>query len=350
MEKSLVILKSENFQIEELIDLAKDAKEFAALARSSNTNKAYTSDWQDFSYWCKSKGLNSLPAAPQTVSMYLISRARGEWLNHKNKIQKPLKVACLRRRLTAINQAHQLAHYSFDMRHPQIQEVWKGIRNKIGTAQTCKDPILLEDLQKMINAIVRNEKINNSLLGLRDRAILLIGFVGAFRRSELVSLTMNDIKFIKEGLIVTLRKSKTDQDGQGRKIAIPYGSNILTCPVRTLQEWLEVSRIGEGPLFRYINRHGQLAEKALSAHAIAKIIKRNDYIKNNIEQAKANNTTPLDYSGHSLRAGFATTAAMAGVPERIIMKQTGHKRSETIRRYIRMGNIWTENAATKIGL
>jgi integrase len=329
--------------------LAKDAKEMAKFARSANTNKAYTSDWLDFSFWCESKGLSALPALPQTIGVYLISRVRSEWVDYKGKLQKPLKAASLRRRLTAISQAHLLANHPIDLKHPDIREVWKGIRNKMGTAQTGKDPILLEDLQQMIKAISLNEEKKNPLLGIRDRAILLIGFAGAFRRSEIVSLTIEDIKFVREGLIANLRKTKTDQEGKGRLVAIPYGSNILTCPVRTLQEWLEASKIEKGPLFRYVNRHGQLTEKALSSHSIAKIIKRNAHIKNNIDLANANKNRVLDYSGHSLRAGFATQAAMAGLPEYMIAKQTGHK-SNVIKKYIRIGNMWTENAATKIGL
>ncbi len=321
----------------------------ARWAKIANTNKAYACDWQDFSFWCESKGLSALPALPQTIGIYLMSRVREEWINYKGEFQKPLKVASLRRRLTAICQAHLLANYPIDLKHPDIREVWKGIRNKMGTAQSCKDPILLDDLQKMVKAINLNEKTNNPLLGIRDRAILLLGFAGAFRRSEIVALTTEDIQFVREGLIVNLRKTKTDQEGEGRLVAIPYGSNILTCPVRTIQEWLEASKIEKGPLFRYVNRHGQLAEKALSSHAIAKIIKRNEHIKNNINTAKANRNKQPDYSGHSLRAGFATQAAMAGVPEYIITKQTGHK-SNVIKRYIRIGNMWTENAATKIGL
>ncbi|WP_193354128.1 site-specific integrase [Candidatus Protochlamydia amoebophila] len=175
---------------------------------------------------------------------------------------------------------------------------------------------------------------------MRDKALLLLGFVGAFRRSELVSLTINDIKFVREGLQITLRKSKTDQEGKGRVIAIPYGSNILTCPVRALNDWLNCSKISEGPLFRPINRHGQIMDKALTSKSVALIIKRNKHL----EKQKHS------FSGHSLRAGFATTAAISGVPEHLMMKQTGHKSSDTIRRYIRLGNMWTENTVTKIGL
>lgn len=340
MENQLTVVEFEKFQIGELLDLVKESHEFEKFARAENTRKAYASDWKDFFYWCQSRNLNPLPASPQTVRVYLTSRAKQEWVNYKGKTHPPLKVASLRRRLTAISQAHQLARQPFNKSHPDIQEVWKGIRNKLGTAQTHKEPILIEDLRKMMGALSNQEKKNKWLLEIRDKAILLLGFAGAFRRSELVSLSILDVNFLREGLIVSLRKSKTDQEGIGREIAIPYGSNILTCPVRALQDWLQASQINEGAIFRSINRHGQIRAKALTSHSVALIIKRNAHLADRKDL----------FSGHSLRAGFATTAAIAGVPEHVIMKQTGHKRSDTIKRYIRLGNRWTENAATKVGL
>lgn len=340
MEYELITVEATSYEVAEMQDLASQARDYAKLARSGNTNRAYASDWNDFAYWCASKRLNSMPAMPHTVAVYLADRAGNEWIDQKGKRQTPLKVASLQRRLTAISQAHCLAKIPFDRRHPDILQVWKGIRNKNGTAQVCKDPILLEDLREMISAVPIEKAGRPHLLGLRDRALLLIGFVGAFRRSELVSLHHADVKFSRDGIVVNLRKSKTDQEGRGREIAIPYGSNPLTCPVRTLQDWLTASKIEEGPLFRAINRHGQIKSSPLTSHAIALIIKRNDHIGDRKDS----------FSGHSLRAGFATTAAIAGVPEHVIMKQTGHKKTDTIKRYIRLGNMWKENAATKIGL
>lgn len=190
----------------------------------------------------------------------------------------------------------------------------------------------------MISSLQENEF--SDLRGLRDRALLLMGFAGAFRRSELVALTTSDIKVTKEGVLSTIRKSKTDQESAGREIAIPYGSNPLTCPVRTLKDWLEASGIDNGAIFRPINKHGHIKNKALTAHSVALIIKRNKHI---IERKN-------DFSGHSLRAGFATTAAIAGVPEHMIMRQTVHKKSDTIKKYIRLASMWKDNAATKVGL
>jgi integrase len=178
-------------------------------------------------------------------------------------------------------------------------------------------------------------------LGLRDRALLLIGFSGAFRRSELVALDVSDVAFNREGLVVTIRRSKTDQESAGRKIGIPYGSNPATCPIRSLQDWLERSGIHEGPLFRPINRHGRMASVRLSGGAVAEIVKRY------VEAVGLDATT---FAGHSLRSGLATSAAMAGASERAIMAQTGHRSVNTVRRYIRDGSLFRENAVAVVGL
>jgi integrase len=187
----------------------------------------------------------------------------------------------------------------------------------------------------MVNALPEN------LLGKRDRAFLLLGFAGAFRRSELVSLDVADVETNREGIVVTLKRSKTDQEGQGRRVGIPYGSNAVTCPVRALNEWLEASAITAGALFRSVNRHGQLRSERLSDKAVALVVKRS---------AEAAGLDASQYAGHSLRSGLATSAAQAGVSERAIMAQTGHKSLNMVRRYIREGSLFRENAAAKIGL
>jgi integrase len=180
------------------------------------------------------------------------------------------------------------------------------------------------------------ETLQESLIGARDRALLLVGFAGAFRRSELVALDVRDVAFTTEGLMITLRRSKTDQEGQGRSVGLPYGSRLETCPVRSLRAWLALSEITSGPLFRPINRHGTMAEGRLSDRAVALVVKRT---------AKAAGLDPAKYAGHSLRAGLATSAAAAGVSERAIMNQTGHKSAATVRKYIREGSLFRENAA-----
>ncbi len=181
----------------------------------------------------------------------------------------------------------------------------------------------------------------DTLRGRRDRALLLVGFAGAFRRSELVSLDVGDVAFNTDGLVVQLRRSKTDQEGQGRKVGLPFGSNPLTCPVRALRDWFSQGNITLGPIFRSIDRHGNLKPMRLTDQSVALIVKRS---------AK---TAGLDwerYAGHSLRAGLATAAAMADVSERSIMEQTGHKSLPVVRRYIRDGSLFRRNAATAVGL
>jgi integrase len=187
----------------------------------------------------------------------------------------------------------------------------------------------------MINAT------DDGLIGLRDRALILLGFAGAFRRSELVGLDFEDCAFGKDGLTVTLRRSKTDQSGEGRKIGIPYGSNPETCPVRTLQFWMAESTIAGGSLFRSINRHGRIQSARLSGGDVARIVKKL------IERAGLD---PSKFAGHSLRAGHATSAAIAGASERSIMAQTGHRSVQMVRRYIRDGSLFRENSAGKLGL
>ena len=184
-------------------------------------------------------------------------------------------------------------------------------------------------------------RTDDGLIGLRDRALILLGFAGAFRRSELVSLTLEDCAFGKDGLTVTLRRSKTDQSGEGRKIGIPYGSNPETCPVRSLQSWLELGAIGGGPVFCSINRHGKIQAGRLSGGDVARIVKKL------VERAGLD---PSKFAGHSLRAGHATSAAIAGASERSIMNQTGHRSVQMVRRYIRDGSLFRENSAGELGL
>ena len=340
IENSLITIESDQQLTTELAELAKLTLDYAKKAKSKNTHKAYRNDWKDFEFWCKQKNLQAMPAAPHTVAAYLADRATNSWIDSNNYEWKPLKVSTIIRRLTAISQAHIMAKAAFDRKHPVIKETLKGIQNTLGMFQTRKEPILIEELRKMIECLPIVKDGKPYLQGIRNRALLLIGFAGAFRRSEIVALNVNDLKWQKEGILITIRRSKTDQAGKGREVAIPYGSNPITCPVRALREWLSVAGISEGPIFRSINRHGQIGTNHLSDHSVALIIKSNPLLSG---WAK-------DFSGHSLRAGFTTTAAKAGAPEHMIMRQTGHKKSDTIKKYIRIGTIWQENAAYKIGL
>lgn len=323
-----------------LIYVSKLANDYAKNSRSKNTVKSYGSDWRDFDLWCQTKGLIAMPADPRSVACYLADRAAQSFIDPKGNKQPPLKTSTLARRLSAISQAHQIAGVDFNRKHSIIQETWKGIKNTHGMAHKGKEPILIEDLRRMIESIQTANGDKERLIGFRDKALLLLGFAGAFRRSELVNLDIDDLKLVRDGYVATLRRSKTDQEGEGREIAIPYGANPETCPVRTLLDWLNISGLKSGPLFRSINRHGHLGSQALTSHAVALIVKRNSHIKERSSE----------FSGHSLRAGFATVAAMAGVQEYAIMKQTGHKRSDTLKKYIRSRDLWKDNPASKIGL
>jgi len=213
--------------------------------------------------------------------------------------------------------------------------VWAGIRRAKGTAQAGKAPALTADVRAMVATLP------DTLLGVRDRALLLLGFAGAFRRSELVGLDVADLEAGRAGLVVALRRSKTDQEGAGRKLGVPYGAHPATCPVRAVQEWLDATGLTAGPLFRSVNRHEQLQPGRLSDKAVALVVKRT---------AAAAGLDPARYAGHSLRAGLATAAAMAGASERSIMAQTGHRSERMVRKYIRDGQLFRDNAAATVGL
>lgn len=316
------LITTKTFEIAEAELMAEQIKDYMSKAKSKSTRKAYQSDWKDFDQWCASKRLISLPAMPATVAAYLIDRA------------KSLKIASLERRLVSIRQAHAILGYPFDKNDLCISDTFKGIRKTHGMAQTRKTPIVIEDLRAMVL------QLGDGLQGKRDRALLLLGFTGAFRRSELVSLLIEDMNFKREGIEVLLRKSKTDQEGKGETVPIPYGSNPETCPVRSIQEWIEASGNKSGFLFRGINKHGHVSAKGMSPASVAFIIKRNDYVKDR----------ELQFSGHSLRAGFCTQAAINGIAPHASMRQARQKKFETHQKYVRIANMWQECAATKLGL
>ena len=306
-----------------LAGLAEQAREYVKASKAPNTVRAYRSDWAGFVAWCEGQGVASLPAAPETIALYLTHQAPA------------VTVATLGRRLVSIGQAHRAAGHEDPTKALAVKAVWQGIRRTKGTAPKCKAPAVTEEVRRMVEALPAG------LLGARDRALLLVGFAGAFRRSELVGLNRADVAITLEGLVITLRRSKTDQEGEGRKVGIPYGSRPATCPVRALTGWLDAAGISEGPIFRPVNRHGQLGAGRLSGYGVALVVKR---------AAEAAGLEPANYAGHSLRAGLATSAANAGASERAIMAQTGHKSVNMVRRYIRDGSLFRDNAAAVVGL
>lgn len=306
-----------------LVPFIAKAQDYLRQSLAENTLRAYASDWRDFTGWCQANHRLPRPAGPETVSLYLSSLA-----DH-------VKVSTLTRRISAISQAHQAAEFESPTQSPLVRQLMKGIRRAKGSAQEGKSPLKVEHLRSITADLDPARPLD-----VRDRALLLVGFAGAFRRSELVSLDIEDLEFNGEGLVIHLKKSKTDPEGEGRRVGIPYGSTPATCPVRAMKDWLGVLKAQKGPVFRTVNRHGHIFKSRLSSKAVALVVKRLT-AKHGIEG---------DFAGHSLRAGLATAAAAAGVCERAIMAQTGHRSLATMRKYIREGSLFLENAAAKVGL
>ena len=302
------------------------ARDYIKEGKAPNTRRAYAADWRDFRAWCVLHGRPSLPASPETVAFYL------------SDLAERCKTSTLQRRLAAISQAHQAAGqnaHEVPTKPATVRAVMSGIRRTKGTAQRGKAAAVTAVVRAMV------EGTPDRLLGARDRALLLLGFSGAFRRSELVALDVEDLEFTGDGLVVTQRRGKTDQEGAGRKIGIPFGGKPDTCPVRAVREWLDVAAIMSGPVFRSVNRHGQVQPGRLSDKAVAIVVKRH---------APGAGLDPSRYAGHSLRAGLATAAAAAGASERSIMNQTGHRSVAMVRKYIRDGQLFRDNAAAAAGL
>jgi len=302
---------------------SEQVREFIRASKAKNTLRGYQSDWRAFCAWCEGQNVCPFPSTPETVASYI-----AECAAH-------LKPGSIQRRLNAIAEAHKAAGLDSPTHAALVANTMKGIRRTLGTAPAQKAPTLTDDIRAMVDAV------DAGLIGARDRALILLGFAGAFRRSELIALDAGDCTFGKDGLTIALRRSKIDQEGQGRRIGIPYGANPDTCPVRNVQDWINRAGIVAGPLFRSINRHGQIQPGRLSGIDVARIVKK---------LADRAGLDSAKYAGHSLRAGHATTAAIAGASERSIMNQTGHRSVQMVRRYIRDGSLFRENSASKLGL
>jgi integrase len=303
-----------------LAELAHRAADYARQTSAASTRAAYAKDWRDFENWCAAMHLDALPAAPATVGTYLADLAGR------------LAVATLTRRLAAISTAHRLAGHRLDTRHPAIHDLMRGIRRAHGTRQRRVAPATTTVVQAMAATC------DDSLLDLRDRALLLLGFAAALRRGEIVALDASDIAVVAEGLRIAVRRSKMDQDGAGELVGV-VRTGTATCPVAAVQAWLAAAAITEGRAFRAVDRHGRVGA-ALSDQTVALIVKR---------RAALVGLDATDFAGHSLRAGLATAAATNGVEERIIMRQTRHV-GTTVRRYIRDGEMFVGNASGRVGL
>jgi len=282
-------------------------------SKSSNTLRAYQSDYKDFAAFCAKNGFSSMPTEPRILALYLTHLSSG------------CKFSTLKRRIASISVVHKLKGHYIDTKHPLIIENLLGIKRVKGSNQKAKKPILINDLKLIIKAI--NASKEKYIRKLRDKTIILVGFSGGFRRSELVSIDYEDIEFVSEGVKIFIKRSKTDQSGEGMIKAIPYFDNEEFCPVKTLRLWITQSSISSGKIFN------------ISDKSVVLIIK------------KYANLAGLDsekYAGHSLRSGFATSTAESGAEERNIMAMTGHKTTQMVRRYIKEANLFKNNALNKI--
>jgi len=282
-------------------------------SKSANTLRAYRADFKDFSVFCAKNGLNSIPTEPKILSLYL------------THLSASSKFSTLKRRIASISVIHKMKGHYLDTKHPLIMENLHGIKRVKGSNQKAKKPILINDLKLIINAIDQANQLGNKKI--RDKALILIGFSGGFRRSELVNIEYEDLEFVNEGLKIFIKRSKTDQSGEGMTKAIPYFDNNNYCPVISLKEWINVSEIKSGKIFE------------ISDRSVALIIKK---------YASLSGLDPNRYGGHSLRSGFATSAAESGAEERNIMAMTGHKTTQMVRRYIQEANLFKNNALNKI--
>ena len=295
-------------------------------SKATNTLRAYQADFKDFSEFCIKNGLSSMPTEPKILALYL------------THLSATSKFSTLKRRIASISVFHKMKGHYLDTKHPIIMENLHGIRRVKGTNQKAKKPILIKDLKEIINVIDQHisycglpemQKSKTVKNKIRDKAIILIGFSGGFRRSELVNIHYEDVEFVAEGIKIFIKRSKTDQSGEGMIKAIPYFDNKIYCPVIALKRWIEFTEIKSGKIF-------EISDKSVSL-----IIKK---------YASQAGLDPNKYGGHSLRSGFATSAAESGAEERNIMAMTGHKTTQMVRRYIQEANLFKNNALNKIKL
>jgi site-specific recombinase XerD len=314
-----------NELVTDLKKLHEDTLNNLKLSKANNTLRAYKSDFKDFGAFCAKHGFNSMPTEPKIISLYL------------THLSVNSKISTLRRRLVSIGVLHKLKGHYLDTKHPVIIENLMGIKRKKGSIQIGKKPILINHLKQIINVI--DEQKIEKIKKLRNRTLILTGFGGGFRRTELISIDHEDLDFVKEGVKITLRRSKTDQFGEGMVKGLPYFTNEKYCPVTSLKNWINLSKIKTGPIFRRFSKGSNLTTHRLTDQSVVLIIK---------DCLKLAGIENQNFSGHSLRSGFATVAAESGADERSIMAMTGHKTTQMVRRYIREANIFKNNALNKI--
>ena len=302
-----------------------------AATRAPATLRAYRSDWADFTVWCRHLGVEPLPAAPEVLAAYLSELAQ------PGDDRPPAAVATIERRLSAVAQAHRVAGLGSPRTDPLVAETLRGVRRLLGVApKGRKAGTLTADVKAAVAAIDLEH-----LAGVRDRALLLVGFAAGMRRSELVGLDVEDLEAAPEGYVIRLRSSKTDQEAAGRLVPIVYGTDPACCPVRAVRAWTAVAGIDTGPLFRPVNRHGTVLGRRLTAQSVALIVKAH--------MGRLGHP-PAEFAGHSLRRGHATSAARGGAAERTIMATTGHRSTRTVRTYIEEGQLFDDPSGRYLGL
>ena len=306
------------------LPLENDALTEGATLLSDASVRAYAAAWKRFRAWCAANEEADLPATAEAVAAFLTQSA-----------EQGIKAATLTRWMAGISHYHRGAGYDSPTAAPHVRRTLRLLRRRFGSAQTQKAPLLIDDLREVL------ERLPETIIGRRDAALLLLGFAGAFRRSELVALEVSDIGEAPQGIIVTLRRSKTDQEGKGYTLAIPFGRQELTCPVRAVRRWREISGVASGPLLRSVDRHGNVGKRAMHPESVAAVVKR---------AAASIGLDPDAFGGHSLRAGLTTSAYLGGAEDRTIMRQSRHKSRKMLDVYIRAAEMWKSNAATKAGL
>jgi len=300
-------------------------------SRSEATLTAYRSDWADFETWCDGLGLPCLPAQPGTVAAYLAELA------DPSDDRDPLAMSTIQRRVAAIGEAHKSAGHLNPCADPLVKQVTKGIRRTIGVApKHRKSGLSTADIRAIVTTLD-----GARLIDVRDKAILLVGFATALRRSELVALELGDVENHPEGVIVHKRRSKTDQEAAGRRIEVAYGEQIVTCPVRALRSWIDAADIEIGPIFRPVNRHSQIGLRALSDRAVANVIKKH---------VSRLGYDSRDFAGHSLRRGFSTEASRNGASERTIAATTHHTSTKGLQPYIEEAEEFQDPPSRYLGL
>ena len=304
-----------------LMDLVERASEYARAAKAESTIKTYSSVWRLFCDWCEGHGLNPCPATPETVVAYVA--AQGE----------RLKPVTIKKHLVAVSQAHKVAGYTSPVLTEPVRLVMQGLRRTRGTPAEPKKALRVEHIKRMVDTVPDN------VVGVRDRAILLVGFTAGMRRSEIVGLDVGDVTFEPEGLVITIRRSKRDQEGKGRQVAVPRGRHEVTCPVRALRTWLDASGVVEGPLFFRLDPGS--SRDRLQGRAVAHVVQR---------AADRAGLDPELFSGHSLRRGFCTETARGGAAERDIARTTGHSSMQVLRGYVEAGTLFESCAAGVLDL